>query len=321
MQTLTQIEQATETLPLVGYTVFWRLSGVRIQHDDLKQELEQAGFEAHTPNPPTARKSLRRALETWLASRQAVKPTNSKNNTKKRDLIRVINKRDSEEMVFVIVAEQVDFCALGLEYGTDLRVKLNKKTKDITVTTTATGTINPTAQASQIAQALDPYWQEYRDLLLAGDLSRMMRDIITSIDGIALREHGGLYFVPITQQTELDNLRELISNISDKSFVAALPVINAQDAKQQLSQAIHHSMMDELSTMETDLQRFLKFEEEKAGSVKKQTIIQRLGTYQTVQAKALAYNSLLGLQQNAIEKRLNQLRESARTLLIRISTT
>ena len=42
-------------------------------------------------------------------------------------LIRVINRAGGEHLVYALVAEDIDFSALGLSYGTALRILLYKK--------------------------------------------------------------------------------------------------------------------------------------------------------------------------------------------------
>src|SRR6266545_7456461 len=56
---LIDVEASTEQVPVVGYTVLWRLHGLRVKHDRLKDALDRAGFPEFLPDPPTPRKSLR----------------------------------------------------------------------------------------------------------------------------------------------------------------------------------------------------------------------------------------------------------------------
>jgi hypothetical protein len=49
--------------------VLWRLHGLRVKHDQLKDALDRAGFLDFLPDPPTPRKSLRRALQAWVVAR------------------------------------------------------------------------------------------------------------------------------------------------------------------------------------------------------------------------------------------------------------
>ena len=66
---LAAVEASTEQVPVVGYTVLWRLHGLRVKHDQLKDALDRAGFLEFLPDPPTPRKSLRRALQAWVVAR------------------------------------------------------------------------------------------------------------------------------------------------------------------------------------------------------------------------------------------------------------
>jgi hypothetical protein len=67
---LNDLEAATTQLPLIGFTVLWRLEGIRVSHSDLEQTLQAAGVEKYLPDPPTPRVALRRALAEWIKTKQ-----------------------------------------------------------------------------------------------------------------------------------------------------------------------------------------------------------------------------------------------------------
>ena len=82
---LAAVEASTEQVPVVGYTVLWRLHGLRVKHDQLKGALDRAGFLEFLPDPPTPRKSLRRALQAWVVARaRAAMPSKSSLNKQAR---------------------------------------------------------------------------------------------------------------------------------------------------------------------------------------------------------------------------------------------
>jgi hypothetical protein len=66
---LNGLEAATSQLPLIGFTVLWRLEGIRVSHPDLEQALQSSGFEKYLPDPPTPRVALRRALAEWIKTK------------------------------------------------------------------------------------------------------------------------------------------------------------------------------------------------------------------------------------------------------------
>jgi hypothetical protein len=69
---LNGVEASTSQFPLLGYTVFWRLSGIRVSHPDLERALQSTGFDKYLPDPPTPRVALRRALAEWIRAKQRI---------------------------------------------------------------------------------------------------------------------------------------------------------------------------------------------------------------------------------------------------------
>ena len=186
---LNGVEASISQFPLVGYTVFWRLAGIRVSHPDLAQALQAVGFDKYLPDPPTPRVALRRALAEWIKAKQRIarslqiqqgdEDQEENDGGRRRTLIRVINRAGSEHLVYALVAEDIDFSALGLSYGTALRILLHKKTGEMICTTDAEGVIDAQRESQQVTNELMPYWRQYRDLFIARDLSEMMREIVT----------------------------------------------------------------------------------------------------------------------------------------------
>ncbi len=55
---LNGVEASTSQFPLLGYTVFWRLSGIRVSHPDLERALQSTGFDKYLPVPPPPRVAM-----------------------------------------------------------------------------------------------------------------------------------------------------------------------------------------------------------------------------------------------------------------------
>lgn len=318
---LKAVESSTEQIPIVGHTVLWRLHGLRVQHVTLRDALDRAGFLEFLPDPPTPRKALRRALEAWVAARaqeaHAARILQQQANADEdqRTLIRVINRAGSDHLVFALVTEDIDFKALGLGYATDLRILLEKKTGQMICSTDARGRIEAYHESQQVAAELQPYWQEFKDLHIAGDLSEMTRRIIDSLQATALRRNGGVYFIPKGKRDELFRLREVIADLphgDDQPFICAFGVPDLQETKTQMVQAIHAGMLDEIAGLRADLRRLTV----EGTNVREDTVICRLATYQSIRSKAQVYADLLGLRQDAIRSEIGELEIQARRLLL-----
>ena len=318
---LAAVEASTEQVPVVGYTVLWRLHGLRVKHDQLKDALDRAGFLEFLPDPPTPRKSLRRALQAWVVARaraahaQQVIAQQTSPDATQRTLIRVINRAGSEHIVFALVMEDVDYRALGLNYATDLRIQLHKKTGQMICTTQTTGRIESYHESQQVAAELQPYWREFKDLHVACDLSDMTRRIINSLQATALRRAGGVYFVPKGKRDELVRLREMVAglpHLEDRPFVCAFGVPDLHETKTQMTQALHAGMLDEVAGLRADLRRLIA----EGTNVREDTVITRLAAFQSVKAKAQVYADLLGLRLDRMRAEIGELETQARRLLL-----
>ena len=329
--TLSAIENQTGP-DFLGYVVNWRLMNIRVQESDLKTALDRAGFSNHLPTLPTPRKALRRALEAWIAERTqqqsgipqtVTTPSDQEDeNQKETTLIRVINKAGAEHLVFGIVSENVDFNKLGLSYGTQLRILLHKKTGELLCTTEADGVITAQNESSQVTSEIIPYYNEFRHLFFTDDLSKMVHAIVTSMNAVSLRKEGGVYFVPQAERHQIELAKELIASLpttaSYKPYLLAIPVINNDVAKADVALAIHHGFLDELKALASDLDRFAQAE---PGTVRSETISNRLVQYQHVKEKVGMYATLLSMQQDDIVKGLEALTSKAREIVLGKSAT
>jgi hypothetical protein len=232
-----------------------------------------------------------------------------------RTLIRIINRAGSEHLVYALVAEGIDFSALGLSYGTALRILPHKKTGEMICTTDAEGVIDAQRESQQVMNELAPYWRQYRDLFIARDLSQMMREIIDGMNAVSLRQSGGAYFVPASAHDSLLRLRQLIADIPQvvdiDPFVCALGVPNAVEAKRGLSKAVHAGLLDEINSLRGELGRM----SESGDRVREKTIAQRLLVYKRLKAKAEMYQDLLGVRQDQVRAGVAELEREALNLL------
>jgi len=321
-------EQAGTELPLLGFTVSWRFSGIEIGHDELRRRLIAAGFGAYIPQPPTARATLRRALIAWIRARacagqgptldwDAAELDDLGGGTRQRALIRTINRRGNDWLVFVLVAEDVDLVDLGLSYGTSLRFLLHKASGRLVCTTDATGEADAVRESAQIEAEVQPHWRYHRQLHISGDLANVVRRIVGGLGAVALREGGGYYFLPERQRDPLIRLRRFVAalpvRVGHEPFMLALPQPDVQAARRQLAQAAHAGFMDELTALDSDLQRFLDAE---PGTVRPTTLARRLAEFTAFRTKASAYAELLGMRQERIVAALDTLVVKAQTVVL-----
>jgi hypothetical protein len=321
-------------IPVLGHNIWWGLKGVKVTRFDLENALKRYGFADYMPEPPTAQKALRRAIKDWVKLRAASGTgavlsgdfdDDEDTGTKKiRSLIRPINKRGNKHLVFALVAEEVNFQILGLEHTTSLRIALEKLTPeerktrrpDLTCTTESEGNIEAAREAYSITRELLPIWQQYEDLYLSGDLSRMATEIVNAIRAIPIRREGGLYFVPASNQAQAERMRDLIEGLPNDGTAAPycmlLMVPDEQAAKKELGRAVFMGFMDQIKAMNADLEDLRA----KAKTIKPDTIAARLKEFKEFSQRAEAYADLLSLQNEQLQNQISSLRSKARALIM-----
>lgn len=321
------------SLPICGLNLVWNARNVRVTREDLEAALSRHNLESYLPEPVSARLSLRRALDAWL--RQEMRDGGASPMTgggsgegragrdaegsETRSLVRVINSRGSDFVVYAVVAEHVDLAAYGLSYGTRLRVRLDKETKRLTVTTEGSGEFTDERENPTLVRAILPYWKEFRSLYLSPDLTGMIRRMIADLDSVAVRREGGVYFVPAHAEPRVRTIQAMLAEINsgcrdgdDGAHLTALPVTDEARARRELARAVHAGIVGEIEALAYDLQRFTQAPE---GTVRPQTIAERLTAYREMRRKTQFYSELLDMRRADIDRALDELTSRARAVV------
>jgi hypothetical protein len=343
----TDIELATPEFPLVGWHVMYRISRVAVTLEELVQLLDKHGFSAFTPQAPAPRVALQRAVAAWVDLQRATEETPDLDDvpTARKQLIREVpSPRNNPWLVFALVNEAADLAQLSLSYATQLRILLHKQHNLLVCTTTPRGIIQePQArrrwrkneeqpsredfdaavlrevgkEGMDLTQELRPLWAQYRTLIMSYEVSRIIRRIIASTQSVAVRGRGGVYFIPYQQLAVLQRLNRFIAELPTptlpatserRPFLYASGVIDWPGAKRQLAVALHAGIMDEVDASRKKLERFMA---EDYGTVKPETMLERLAEFRAVHTKANAYADLVGLQQESIIASLKVLEAKA----------
>jgi hypothetical protein len=329
--TLDQLEQSAAGLPLLGFTVSWRLSRIKAQYSAVAKLLEDMSLAHYCPEKPSDHVALRRAIVRWAKLRAgrgeipAVDDSDEADATEEatgkasKALIRKMkHSKKSMYHVFALVQEEMDFANLGIQFGTLARILLNKGTKEIQVMTEDVGLPAAEAQAAadeadQMTRELGPLWTEERDLLPSTDVSRIIRRMMERCEAVSLRSGGGYYFVPASRKQELQEIREVLSRLDptqEKTFMIAMPVIDTEPAKKEMGRAAFAALMDEIRQLEHDLIRTLEREN------KPETLEARLRDYNDMKLRVEAFSVRLGVQQTELMNSIERISKTCRQALM-----
>lgn len=256
-------------------------------------------------------------------------------------------------LVFALVVEAADLAELGLSYATSMRIVLHKETKTLICTTQPKGVIEvpkarkgaqakarqpapaperavavlaaetaAEAEGVRLTRELEPLWEQHRELVTATECSRIIRRIVADMNSVATRGRGGVYFVPYNELDTLQRLNQLIGELPTPGLPTTSPrrpflypsgVIDRPAAKRQLAVALHAGIMDEVDAATKKLHRFTAQAE---GTVRADTLLERLAEFRRVKQKASTYADLIGLQQESVQESLRALEKEAMQVVL-----
>jgi hypothetical protein len=287
--------QQTTSLALLGYAVFWRLSGVQIPHADLCQALAQAGFGHSIPPLPPPSMALRRALLQF-----------AQRFWQEEMLVRMVSRTPC---LLALVREEPD--AQGtLTYQTRMRVQYDEGSQDIRCTRQAGGPIDATTEDVPLSTALRPLFQEACQTHTGEDLSRIVRAMMSSWQAVRLQR--GVYFVPVQASAQLQRLDALVARLPGSPLLATLARMDERRTRERLVHAIHADLVRELETLETSLHDLQTARVPPTAAL----LCHQLVQFRTFQQKAQVYAELLGTRLQEMTARLETLQAGVQQLVL-----
>ncbi len=256
----------TEHIAAAGKIVWWRLSGT-LDVRKLKPAWIAASLdEKLLPDPPAPTTALRRAAQDQAKGRRLVRPLEGRKG-------------------YALVDEQAKGDALN--YDVECRVKLDIVGRLV---------VEPSyhSLAGTLREAYDRHLAECEP----ADVGSWLVYLVSKVDGVPLRDTGGVYFVPHDRVAEWDKMTAAIRK-SSAHVVLGVPALNGADAVDSILDALEVEAAEEARKME------VKLSEGKIGEKARENRITRC---EAVEAKVARYEALLGRKLTALSARLEDLR-------------
>ena len=320
---------------LLGYTVVFSCKGIEVDSTTIYNLLEPLDWHDFLPvvRPHTR---LRRAIMRWM--KDQIASDSSSFGLEERDerrMLREISKGSSGDIIaYAIVHEKSDLDHWGLNYLTGVRIFLTQSSDNILVD--RQGSYDQALHDSFL-----PYWTRYKDVYITGDIGRLVPRVIATLQSAAMKDGGGTYFVPYEQRGALQQLKDIIEvhlpaapDEEHAASLTAIPVIDRPGTKKNMATLAFKAMEAEVEAMQKDLERFVeelktRVKDRKTGEartnadgtvkymkVREQTIKDRIDAYGKTRAKVLVFKEKLGLQEEALLAKLEQLTLAAKAVKV-----
>lgn len=258
-----------------GAIMYWTLTG-DVKHSDLKAALVGAGLGHLCPKQVTEEQALKRALD-------EVKD--------KRVLIRNLKGKGR----WAVVLETVDGDAL--RYAELFRATVVGDTLNLTRRDFPTGD----SEAAKVMQTSVRIAYEHAMTVLAQrDISGWLsKQVVPALDAVALRDSGGVYFVPKDKVALMDKIAGVLGT---EQTIYRIPAMNAATAADAVLAAIE----TESTTAITEIETWLADNTER----QERSIKAREGIMVEVKEKLTRYETLFGRRMTEMHNRLAKVRNT-----------
>ena len=270
----------------LGDLLWWSLADAAIDRVSLESHWAAAGLAAELlPEPPTAEKAFK------LAAREAALGQHDR-------LIR-LGLEDQKQIVFAVVEERKHPDG-SVSYAQETRILLDR----------AAEKVSADDQHHDIAKAVSLSFERLRTTHTADDVRRAVVRAINSFAAVALRDHGGVYWVPSPYAKQLRQLQTAIEKIGS-SKVYLLPVHNSADAARTLGDAALGYVQAELEQLRAEVEGFIAQPPERQS-----TLARRFDAYEALRSRAQLYRDVLQVQVKDLDQQLDGMTASVEKLLL-----
>lgn len=251
-----------EALPTAGAIVYWRLSG-DVDPAELGHVWRRAGLDpAWLPLPPQPKVALSRVMREQAGRRTMARP---------------LEARAGHALV--------DERATGtdLSYSVGLVVRLDEVHRIV---------CDPPDH--KLAPVLRAAYDRALELCTASDIGSWLADIVRRLDGLAMRDHGGIYYIPPAQ---VDTWRAVVGCLRTVSahHVFEVPAMRSSEAVAAVLDALDQEATAEVEKAAADLE---------SGELGERALESRARKLAALEAKMQRYEALLGGGLEALRLRL-----------------
>jgi hypothetical protein len=148
------------------------------------------------------------------------------------------------------------------------------------------------------------------DHLDAQSIRGVVRNYIISLNGIAVKPSGGVYFVHSSRQDIIDKLQQFVALIPGKSVLYTIPLLDTQEQREMLTEAFQTEIEEECA----DLLKTIA----NTGKATQKTCENVLTRYSLLRNRSMEYTKVLGLSQERAAAALELAYNAYTELFVRV---
>lgn len=267
----------TENLKGSGEVAYWRLHGA-LDVARLREQWEAADLpERLLPQLPGPATALSRAVREQQKGRTLVRPLEGKKG-------------------YAVVSERA--AGDDLKHAVELRVRLDAVGRLQFASGASATWARADACGNPLAGAIAAAYERHVSQCAAEDVGPWMVRLVSYVDGVGLREGGGIYYVPPFTRGTWGDIVACIQAVSEHR-VFSIPAMRAEETMAAVLDAIEHEARAEFDGV------MQAIGEEGVGV---RALANRHAHVEGVEAKVGRYEELLGVRLDSMRERLTELR-------------
>lgn len=270
---------ALSSLAIVGFFLWWSVREVTISRATFNGLLKSLGFDFEVPE-----KCFRSAFLKAVRDVQA--------GGRGKFIIRKIYKH-AEEYAFGLVDETIDQTAKSLGYNHSSTLVFSPETGNLSVDF-----------SHRAAEEIEKLYKENLDAMDSNDVREAILNIIKSWHVVGLRDRGGIYFIPVSFESQVEKLEKLVESLGGDSTLAIAPQVDVERTKKAIYKAFVTGLKDKISTFEQEV--------EKGTMERKSAWEKRISEFKELKAEISFYRDAMNFQADDLGIALDKLTEKVR---------
>ena len=282
------IARTAQGWPLLGHLLWWSFSEMVLGYEQFKAMLVECGIDPEFANPIRKKSAITHALDAFVKDEGKAKFKRKPADT-------------AEATVWVIVHQAMNVSSQDVTFTTETKVVFNKKDQTHHV-------IGAPEVKEKLNELIELYEKSYTTDQIRSTITGYLYE---GCQGVMVRETGGVYFCPSTQQAEFDKLKKLFQKIAELGFCAidTTAVVDEPESAASMWRALTTEARADMEEMRKDLEDLKANPSQRAQET-------RLEKYLALKTKIQMFETLLNGTASELMTELNKIETNFRERLL-----